>query len=146
VSIEISLQTFDTNPWVTVGKCVYVNGRTGKEGLEKSVGQGARVCIYHLLGAAFSQGVAITQVIDLDILDEVTVLLVDIDIEGTTIAGGGGLSTAGSDTWRVCLRKELSADFLEDCLLTRTGEGRAILHELAGRRHAAGPFSGSAAH
>jgi hypothetical protein len=47
------------------------------------------VCIYHLLSAAFGQGIAVTQVIDLDVLYEVTVLLVDLDIEGTTIAGGG---------------------------------------------------------
>jgi hypothetical protein len=89
VSIDISPQTFDTNPWITVGKCVYVNGRTSREGLERSVGRGARVCIYHLLSAAFGQGIAVTQVIDLDVLYEVTVLLVDLDIEGTTIAGGG---------------------------------------------------------
>jgi hypothetical protein len=84
---------------------MYVNGRTGKEGLEKSVGQGARVCIYHLLGAAFGQGVAITQVIDLDVLDEITVLLVNIDIEGTTIAGRGRLGPTGSDTRGIGLAK-----------------------------------------
>jgi hypothetical protein len=37
-----------------------------------------KVCIYHLLCAAFCQGVAVTQVIDLDIFDEVTILLVDL--------------------------------------------------------------------
>lgn len=89
---------------MTVGKCAYVNGgRTSREGLERSVGQGARVCIYHLLSAAFSQGVAITQVIDLDVLDVVTVLLVDLDIEGSTIASRGRLGTAWSDTGGVGL-------------------------------------------
>jgi hypothetical protein len=74
----------------------------GRQGLEASVGQGARVSIYHLLCAAFSQGVAITQVIDLDVLDVVTVLLVDLDIESTTIAGSvGRLCDAG----RVGLKK-----------------------------------------
>ena len=141
MSSDISPQTFDTNPWISAGKCVYVNGRTRRGGLEKSVGQGARVCIYHLLSAAFGKGVAITQVIDLDVLDEVTVLLVDIDIEGSTIAGGGGLGTAGSDTGGVglgmkCQRIPTRTDFLPG----------AILHEWAGRRHAAGPSSGSAGH
>lgn len=54
------------------------------------MGQGARVSIYHLLSVAFGQGVAVTQVIDLDVLDIVTVLLVDLDIEGTTVGRSGG--------------------------------------------------------
>lgn len=66
--------------------------------LEISVGQGARVSIYHLLSVAFGQGVAVTQVIDLDILDIVTVLLVDLDIEGTTVGRrGGGFGRAWGD-------------------------------------------------
>jgi hypothetical protein len=103
VSIDISPQTFDTNPWITVGKCVYVNGRTSRGGLERSVGEGARVCIYHLLSAAFGQGIAITQVIDFDVLNVITILLVDLDIEGTTIAGRWGLGTAGNNAGRVGL-------------------------------------------
>ena len=80
--------------------------RKGREGLEASVGQGARVSIYHLLCAAFSQGVAITQVIDLDVLDVVTVLLVDLDIESTTIGRSGrGLCRARYDAGRVGLGK-----------------------------------------
>ena len=90
----------------------HVYEREGREGLEESVGQGARVSIYHLLSAAFSQGIAITQVIDLDVLDVVTVLLVDLDIESTTIgrSSGGGLCRARHDAGRVGLRgKEKSA-------------------------------------
>ena len=59
--------------------------------------------IYHLLSAAFGQGVAITQVIDFDVLNVITILLVDLDIEGTTIAGRGGLGTAGNNAGRVGL-------------------------------------------
>ena len=92
-----------------MGKCVYVNGRTSRGGLERSVGESARVCIYHLLSAAFGQGVAITQVIDFDVLNVITILLVDLDIEGTTIAGRGGLGTAGNNAGRVGLDGELSA-------------------------------------
>ena len=82
--------------------------REGREGLEASVGQGARVSIYHLLCAAFSQGVAITQVIDLDVLDVVTVLLVDLNIEGTTIgrSSGGRVGRARHDAGRVGLGEE----------------------------------------
>ena len=84
--------------------------REGREGLEESVGQGARVSIYHLLCAAFSQGIAITQVIDLDVLDVVTVLLVDLDIESTTIgrSSGGRLCRARHDAGRVGLGGKVS--------------------------------------
>ena len=86
----------------------HVYEREGREGLEESVGQGARVSIYHLLSAAFSQGIAITQVVDLDVLDVVTVLLVDLDIESTTIGrSGGGLCRARHDTGRVGLGKSV---------------------------------------
>lgn len=66
--------------------------------------------IYHLLSAAFGQGVAITQVIDLDVLDVVTVLLVDLDIESTTIgrSSGGGLCRARHDAGRVGLGGKVS--------------------------------------
>lgn len=94
--------------------------REGREGLEESVGQGARVSIYHLLSAAFSQGVAITQVIDLDVLDVVTVLLVDLDIESTTIgrSSGGGLCRARHDAGRVGLGGKVSFAVWESLLLT----------------------------
>ena len=94
--------------------------REGREGLEESVGQGARVSIYHLLSAAFSQGIAITQVIDLDVLDVVTVLLVDLDIESTTIgrSSGGGLCRARHDAGRVGLGREVSFAVWESLLLT----------------------------
>ena len=39
-------------------------------------------CIYHLLCAAFGQCVAVAQVVDLDILDIVTILRVDLVVEG----------------------------------------------------------------
>jgi hypothetical protein len=72
-------------------ECGYVRyEREDRQGLEASVNQGARVSIYHLLCAAFGQGVAITKVVDLNVLDVVTVLLVDLDIESTTIGGSGG--------------------------------------------------------
>lgn len=88
----------------------HVYEREGREGLEESVGQGARVSIYHLLSAAFGQGIAITQVIDLDVLDVVTVLLVDLDIESTTIgrSSGGGLCRARHDAGRVGLGGKVS--------------------------------------
>ena len=92
--------------------------REGREGLEESVGQGARVSIYHLLCAAFSQGVAITQVIDLDVLDVVTVLLVYLNIESTTIGrSGGGLCRARRDAGRVGLGRKVSFAVWESFLL-----------------------------
>ena len=119
----------------------HVYEREGREGLEASVGQGARVSIYHLLSAAFSQGVAITQVIDLDVLDVVTVLLVDLDIESTTIgrSSGGGVGRARHDAGRVGLGGKKSQLRGVGELLTGVA---GILHEWAGRRHAAGPSSG----
>jgi hypothetical protein len=76
------------------------------------------VSIYHLLCAAFSQGVAITQVIDLDVLDVVTVLLVDLNIESTTIGrSGGGLRRARYDTGRVGLGRKVSFAAWESFLL-----------------------------
>ena len=101
--------------------------------------------IYHLLSAAFSQGVAITQVIDLDVFDVVTVLLVDLDIESTTIgrSSGGGLRRARHDAGRVGLRgKEKSASRSGRAYFSLVSRASIILHEWAGRRHAAGPSSG----
>jgi hypothetical protein len=67
------------------------------------------VSIYHLLSAAFGQGVAVTQVIDLDVFDVVTVLLVDLYVESTTIGrSGGGLCRARYDTGRVGLGRKVS--------------------------------------
>ena len=67
--------------------------------------------IYHLLSAAFGQGVAITQVVDLDVFDVVTVLLVDLNIESTTIGrSGGGLCRARHDAGRVSLRESQHCD------------------------------------
>ena len=78
------------------------------------MGQGARVSIYHLLGAAFGQGVAITQVVDLDVLDVVTVLLVDLDIESTTIgrSGRGSLCRARRGAGRGGLGRKVSCELL----------------------------------
>jgi hypothetical protein len=86
------------------------------------VGQGARVSIYHLLCAAFGQGVAITQVIDLNVLDVVTVLLVDLDIESTTIGrSGGGLCRARDNAGRVGLGKSATRSCIVSyCCLGRT--------------------------
>lgn len=67
-----------------------------------------QVCNYHLLRAAFGQGVAIAQVVDLDVLDVVTVLLIDFDIERATVGSSGGrFSGAGSNAGRVGLRSIL---------------------------------------
>lgn len=52
-----------------------------------------KVGIYRLLCAAFGQGVAITQVVDFDVFDKVTVLLVDLGVERS--AGCGRLDAAG---------------------------------------------------
>lgn len=74
--------------------------------------------IYHLLSAAFSQGVAITQVIDLDVFDVVTVLLVDLYVESTTIGRSGGrLCRARYDTGRVGLGRKVSVVVWESFLL-----------------------------
>lgn len=48
---------------------------TGRLGV--SVGNNNKVNIYHLLSAAFGQRVAVAKVVDLDVLDEVSVLLID---------------------------------------------------------------------
>jgi hypothetical protein len=76
------------------------------------------VSIYHLLSAAFGQGVAITQVVDLDVFDVVTVLLVDLNIESTTIGrSGGGLCRARYDTRRIGLEGKVSFAVWESFLL-----------------------------
>lgn len=49
-----------------------------------------QVCIYHLLRAAFSQCVAVSKVIDLNVFDEVTVLLIYFVVEGRAFFRGRG--------------------------------------------------------
>lgn len=101
------------------------------------------MCIYHLLSAAFGQGIAVAQVVDLDVFNVVTILLVDLNVEGTTIGGSGGrLCRARGDTGRVCLGRS-GQRVVPLTSLHSLGEVRAILHESAGHRHAAAPSSGS---
>lgn len=83
--------------------CAGLEGRAGRAWKYQWV-RGARVCIYHLLSAAFGQGIAVAQVVDLDVFNVVTILLVDLNVEGTTIGGSRGrLCRARGDTGRVCL-------------------------------------------
>lgn len=60
-----------------------------------------QVSIYHLLSAAFGQGVAIAQIVDLNVLDEITILLVDLRIERRSGGGSrgrfGGAGAGGAD-------------------------------------------------
>lgn len=49
-----------------------------------------QVCIYHLLCAAFSQCVAITKVVDLNIFDEVTILLIYFVVQSCAFVSRGG--------------------------------------------------------
>ena len=64
-----------------------------------SVGKSDEVIIYHLLGAALGQGVAVAQVVDLDVLDEVAVLLIDFCVQraarGWSFGGGFGSARLG---------------------------------------------------
>ena len=62
--------------------------------------------IYHLLGAAFGQGVAVAQVVDFDFFDEVAVLGVDLFL---TAAFRLGCSCAC--TWRFGLWCDVSVSF-----------------------------------
>ena len=55
--------------------------------------------IYHLLCGAFCQGVAIAQIIDLDVLDVVTVGDVDFAVKFGRLFGGGRSRGFESRSW-----------------------------------------------
>lgn len=59
-----------------------------------------KVCIYHFLSAAFRQSVADAQVVDLDVLDEVTILLKYVVVHSVRSVAvrwrRGGLGCRGS--------------------------------------------------
>lgn len=58
--------------------------------------------IYHFLRGAFGQGVAIAEIVDLDVFDVVSILLVDFVIQ--TSSCGRRLGTAWSRTGAVSLQ------------------------------------------
>lgn len=98
--------------------------------------------IYHFLRAAFGQGVTIAQIVDFNIADIVTVLLVDLVVEGAAgLPVVGRLDGAGAGAGAQVLCAAVSSRPLQDC-----GVGLLLPRGWVAHRHAARPSLRSARH